>query len=34
MNIDTKMLNKIRANQIQQYINMVVYHDQVGLPEV
>ena len=30
MCMDTKILNKILAIQIQQYVKKITYHDQVG----
>ena len=33
MNIDTNILNKVLANQIQQCIKRIIYHGKVGFSQ-
>lgn len=33
MNTDTQVLNKILAHQIQQYVKVILHHDQASLPQ-
>lgn len=33
LNTDTKIFNKILANQIHQYMKSIIYHGQLGVPQ-